>query len=408
MERAMMNEKLIAALDLGSGTVKFAIAEMDENGPVIIGFGSVLSKGVDRGAIVDLEKASESILKAKEQAENMSGKKVTTVIATVSGIHINSVNNKGTIIVSREGREITKEDVRRAEESAKVIMLQPNQEIIHVLPRQFIIDGQDGIRNPVGMAGIKFEEEVHIVTGSSTVLRNIKKSVRNAGLDVGEFVLQSFASSYSVLRDEEKELGVTLIDLGAGTADIISFAEGNIQFTEIFPMAGMYITRDLAYMLKIPLNQAEEIKKKYGFVRIEGDEEVEGEIEVKGISGNKNVTVSKKQIGDIITFRVEEILENIRFQLTKEGYWSNMNAGVVLTGGSANLKGIDKKAQEILEVPVRIGYPGDEGTSIGSIRKPENAAIVGLINYAKAKGSSGKRSFENWKDLSWLKDIFGF
>ncbi len=402
-----MNEKLIAALDLGSGTVKFAIAELDDNGPVIVGFGAALSRGVDRGAVVDLEKASESIAKAREQAENMCGKKVSTVFSTVSGIHINSVNNKGTIVVSREGREITKEDVRRAEESAKVIMLQPNQEIIHVLPRQFIIDGQGGIRNPIGMAGIKFEEEVHIVTGSSTVLRNIKRSVRNAGLEVGEFVLQSFASSYSALREEEKELGVTLIDLGAGTADIISFAEGNIQFTEIFPMAGTYITRDLAYVLKIPLNKAEEIKKKYGFV-ITNDDEVEGEVEVEGIAGNKNVTVPKMQIGEIITSRVEEIFENIRFQLTKKGYWSNMNAGIVLTGGSANLQGIDKKAQEILELPVRIGYPGDEGVSIGAIKKPENAAIVGLINYAKSKGISRKHSFGEWKDLSWLKDIFGF
>ncbi len=403
-----MNEKIVAALDLGSSTTKFLIAEISDGEPLIIGVGEAHSKGINKGIIVDLDKATGSIMEAKQQAENMSGKKVSSVAVTVSGTHIHSVNNKGTVIISREGREITSDDVRRAEESAKVIMLQPNQEIIHVLPRQFIIDGQGGIRNAVGMSGIKLEEEVHIVTGSATVLQNIRKCVRNAELSVDKFVLQSVASSFSALKEEEKELGVTLIDIGGGTADIIAFSEGNISFTEVFPMAGEYLTKDLASILRISIVEAERVKKQYGYVGMDSEaEDSGGEISLAGLGGSRNVKVSKEQIAAIIQDRVDEIFENIRFELTKLGYWSNMSAGVVLTGGTANLKGIDKRASEILEVPVRVGYPGDDGGTVDMLKSPEYSAVTGLVKYMATLNSSRRGAGVNLKWFSWLKDILG-
>jgi cell division protein FtsA len=400
-----VNEKIISALDLGSGSVKIVIAELTENGPLIVGFGESASKGINKGIVVDLDKTTEAIIDAKQKAENMSGKKISSVTATVSGTHIHSVNNKGTVIISREGREITRDDVRRAEESAKVIMLQPNQEIIHTLPRQFIIDGQGGIRNAIGMSGIKLEEEVHIITGSSTVLRNIRKCVKNAELYINEFVLHSVASSYAALRDEEKELGVALLDIGAGTTDLIVFSEGNISFTEVFPMAGEYITKDIAYGLRVSLEEAERIKKDFGFVS-SGDEEIEGEIEISSVGSSEKKKVSKAQISDIVTARVDEIFENIRFELTKLGQWGNMPAGIVITGGSANLKGIAKRASEIFETPVRIGKPGDGEMSVDMLGLPQYSASVGLIRYMAESGKVRKKSFSVWKDLSWLKDIF--
>ncbi len=401
-----MNEKIVAALDLGSSTVKFLIAEVSENEPLVIGVGEAPSRGINKGIIVDLDKATNSIIEAKQQAENMSGKKVSSVAVTVSGTHIHSVNNKGTVIISREGREITTDDVRRAEESAKVIMLQPNQEIIHVLPRQFIIDGQGGIRNAVGMSGIKLEEEVHIVTGSTTVLQNIRKCVRNAELSVERFVLQSVASSYSALKEEEKELGVTLIDIGGGTVDIIAFSDGNISFTEVFPMAGEYLTKDLATVLRISLAEAERIKKQYGYIGKEMEEDDE-EVVIFGLGENTETRISRRRIAEIIQARIEEIFENIRFELTKLGYWSNMSAGVVLTGGTANLKGISEKASEILEVPVRIGHPGNDGGTVDMLKLPQYSAVVGLVNYVSALKNSKHGVNFNTKWLSWLKDILG-
>ncbi len=409
-----MNEKVVAALDLGSSTVKFLIAEVSEGEPLVIGVGQAQSKGINKGVIVDLDKATNSIIKAKQQAENMCGKKVSSVAVTVSGTHIHSVNNKGTVIISREGREITTDDVRRAEESAKVIMLQPNQEIIHVLPRQFIIDGQGGIRNPVGMSGIKLEEEVHIVTGSATVLQNIRKCVRNAELSVERFVLQSVASSYAVLKEEEKDLGVALIDIGGGTVDIIAFAEGNIVFTEVFPIAGEYLTKDLAYGLKISLAEAERIKKEYGYIKEEDegyreetdsfdDSDENEKISVFVLGENKSVKISRRKISRILQPRVDEIFENIRFELTKFGY--KIPTVVVLTGGTANLKGLTGRVHNLLDTSVRVGYPGNEEGTVDMLKSPQYSAVVGLVNYVTKLDSLKRGASFNLRWLSWLKDI---
>jgi len=402
-----VTEKLVSALDLGSSSIKFFIAEVTNNRPSIIGVGTAPSRSIHKGIVTDLNKTAEAIKKAKKQAETMSGKKATSAYVSVSGGHIYSLNNKGIIVISKEGREITKEDIRRVEESAKVLLLQPNQNIIHILPRQFIIDGQDGIRNPVGMSGIKLEEEVHIITGSTTVLHNIKKCIRMADLELNEFVLQSLSSSYAVVNEEEKELGVALLDIGAGTGDLAIFSNGNITHTAVLPIGGEYITKDIAYGLRIPLDEAESIKKKYGFVTTENGNNPTGEIEIEKLGGKGKREVSLDFVGNIITSRVDEILEGIRLELMKSGYWNSIPAGLIITGGCALLKNFVERASEVIEIPARIGYPNGDFAIADFLHSPIYSTGVGLIKFAAADNKETHEKMNFSKGLSWLKDIFG-
>ena len=401
-----VNEKIISALDLGSSTIKFLIAEVTDGRPSIIGVGSVPSRSINKGIVTDLNKAAEAITAAKKQAETMAGKKATPVYVSISGNHVYSLNNKGIIVISKEGREITKEDIRRVEESAKVLLLQPNQDIIHVLPRQFIIDGQDGIRNPIGMSGIKLEEEVHIITGSTTSLHNIKKCIRMADLELNGFVLQSLASSYAIINEEEKELGVALLDIGAGTGDLAIFANGNIAHTSVLPIGGEYITKDIAYGLRIPLEEAESIKKNHGFVETENNNPT-GEIEIDKFGSTEKRKVSLDFIGNIITSRSDEILEGIRLELMKSGYWNNIPAGIVITGGCSLLKNFVERASEIIEIPARIGYPDGNFAIAEFLHSPAYSTSVGLIKFAIENEIAKHKKMDFLKHLSWVKDIFG-
>jgi cell division protein FtsA len=401
-----VSEKIISGLDLGSSSVKYLIAEETDGNASIIGVGIVPSKSISKGVVVDLNKASEAIVQAKKQAEAMSGKKASAVYVTVSGAHIFSVNNRGVIVISKEGREIGNDDIKRVEESAKVLLLQPNQKIIHILPRQFIIDGQGGIRNPIGMSGIKLEEEVHIVTGSSTALYNIEKCISIAELEFGSFVLQSLSSSYSILGDQEKDLGIALLDVGAGTGDLIVYSNGNIAHTAVLPIGGEYITKDLAFALRISLEEAEKVKKKYGFVITSRGDIPSGDVEIEKMSSKEKLSVPYTEIGEIVTSRVDEILEGIRLELMKSGFWSSIPAGIVITGGCALLKGFAERASEILEIPSRVGFPKSDFALSDILSSPEYSASVGLISYAMENEKVVRRKSDLWKSLSWLKDIF--
>ncbi len=401
-----MSENLISVVDLGSSSLKFLIAEETEGNASIIGVGIVPSKSINKGVVVDLNKASEALVQAKKQAENMSGKKASPVYVTVSGAHIYSLNNKGVVIISKEGREISQEDIKRVEESAKVLLLQPNQRIIHVLPRQFIIDGQGGIRNPVGMSGIKLEEEVHIITGSSTALYNIEKCISMAGLDFDTFVAQSLSSSLSTVSEQEKELGVALLDIGAGTGDLIVYSNGNIAHSAVLPIGGEYITKDVAFGLRISLDEAENVKKNYGFVLTNRGEIPQGEVEMERIGLKDKLIVPYTEIGEIVSSRVDEILEGIRLELMKSGYWNSIPAGIVITGGCALLKGFTERASEILEIPSRVGLPRNDFALTNILNSPEYSASIGLVMYALENEKTLKRRPEFWKGLSWLKDLF--
>ncbi|MGB9769455.1 MAG: cell division protein FtsA [Caldisericum sp.] len=398
-------DRIVSALDLGSQTIKFLIGEISDGNASIIGVGTVPSKSVSKGVVIDLNKASEAVMQAKKIAETMAGKKAQNVYVSVSGTHIFSLNNKGSIIVSKEGREISKDDIKRVEESARVLLLQPNQKVIHSIPRQYIIDGQGGIRNPIGMSGIKLEEEVHIVTGSSTVLYNIEKVISMVDLKKEAFVLQSLASSLSTLKEQEKELGVALVDIGAGTGDIAIFINGSIAHTSVLPIGGEYITKDIAYALRISLEEAERIKKEFGFASISNNPE-NSTIEVSRIGSDEKLTVDSSYLSDVITARVDEILQTIKLELIKSGYWGALHSGVVFTGGCAKLKNFIKRASDVLEIPVRLGVPRGEYTFSDILSDPEYATSIGLILYALSEGSEQKRSRSPFSGLSWLKDIF--
>lgn len=399
-------DRIVSALDLGSQSIKFLIGEIEDGNASIIGVGNVPSKSISRGVVIDLNKASEAVAQAKKIAETMAGKKATAVYVSVSGTHIFSLNNKGSIIVSKEGREISRDDVRRVEESSRVLLLQANQRVIHSIPRQFIIDGQGGIRNPIGMSGIKLEEEVHIVTGSSTVLYNIEKVISMVDLKKEAFVLQSLASSLSTLKEQEKELGVALVDIGAGTGDIAVFVNGSIAHTSVLPIGGEYITKDIAYALRISLEEAERIKKDFGIVKTEEMDIENSTIEVASIGTNEKIRVETDYLSDVITARVDEILQAVKLELMKSGYWGALHSGVVLTGGCAKLKNFAKRAGEILELPARVGIPKGDYTFSDMLSDPEYATSIGLILYALSDGGEAKRSgvFAPW--LSWLKEIF--
>lgn len=400
-----MAERLISVLDLGSSAVKFLIAEVLDGSYSVIGMGNVPTKSISKGIVTDLNRASEAITQAKKQAENMSNKKAGPVFVSVSGSHIFSLNNKGSVVISREGREISKDDIRRVEESAKVLLLQPNQSIIHVLPRQFIIDGQGGIKNPIGMSGIKLEEEVHIITGSSTVLYNIKKAIAMADLEFGDFVLQSLASAQATLREEEKEIGVALLDIGAGTGDLIVYNNGSVAHTSVLPIGGEYITKDLAQILRVSFEDAENLKKTHGFVYKEEEEAKEAIIEIERIGTNEKYSLKLSNIGDIITDRVDEILEGVKLELMKSGYWSSIHSGIVITGGCALLRGFVERASYVLDAPARVGYPSSDFVLANILSSPEYATSVGLVLYASEHSETKKKRSEFF-NLSWLKDLF--
>ncbi|MCI4463353.1 MAG: cell division protein FtsA [Caldisericum sp.] len=398
-------DRIVSALDLGSQTIKFLIGELSDGNASIIGVGTVPSKSVSKGVVIDLNKASEAVMQAKKAAETMAGKKAQNVYVSVSGTHIFSLNNKGSIIVSKEGREISKDDIKRVEESARVLLLQANQRVIHSIPRQFIIDGQGGIRNPIGMSGIKLEEEVHIVTGSSTVLYNIEKVISMVALKKEAFVLQSLASSLSTLKEQEKELGVALVDIGAGTGDIAVFVNGAIAHTSVLPIGGEYITKDIAYALRISLDEAERIKKDFGFA-ITNDDTEGSNIEVSRIGTEEKLTIDSSYLAEVITARVDEILQAVKLELIKSGYWGALHSGVVFTGGCSKLRNFVKRAESILEVPVRLGIPRGEYTFSDILSDPEYATSIGLILYALSEGSEQKRPRNHFSGFSWLKDIF--
>lgn len=399
-----MGDKLISVLDLGSSAIKFLIAEVSNGSYSVVGVGNVPSKSISKGVVTDLNKASEAIVQAKKQAENMSNKKAGAVYVSVSGGHVYSLNNKGSVIISREGREISRDDIRRVEESAKVLLLQPNQSIIHVLPRQFIIDGQGGIKNPVGMSGIKLEEEVHIVTGSSTVLYNIKKAISMADLEFSGFVLQSLASATATLNEQEKDIGVALLDIGAGTGDLIVYNNGSVAHSSVLPIGGEYITKDLAQLLRISFEEAEALKKRYGFVFREEGEINDEFVEIEKIGSREKVTVKLSKIGEYITDRVDEILEGVKLELMKSGYWSSIHSGIVITGGCALLKGFVERASYVLDAPARLGYTSSDFVLADTLSSPEYATSVGLVLYASEQSEVRKR--RGSIDLSWLKELF--
>jgi cell division protein FtsA len=383
------HENIVVGLDLGTTKICAVIAEVLPDGTAnIIGVGVKPSKGLRKGVVVNIENTIESVKAAVVEAERMAGVQVGSVFAGIAGGHIKGLNSHGVIAIAHKDREIGTEDMERVVEAAKAIALPLDREIIHVLPQEFIIDNQDGIKEPVGMSGVRLEAEVHIVTGAVTSVQNIIKSVERAGYAVEDIILQPLASAETVLTPDERELGVVLADIGGGTTDIAIFVDGALWHSGVIAIGGNQLTADIAIGLRTPNSEAEEIKRKYGCASVAAVQEGE-EIMVPGVGGRAPRKIPRRALAEIIQPRMEEIFELIDLEIKKNGFEEKAAAGVVLTGGSSLLAGAAQLAEEILQVPVRIGLPRRVTGLIDVVGTPEYATAVGLVLFGAKSRPAG-------------------
>jgi cell division protein FtsA len=379
---------VIVGLDIGTTKTCAIVAEITDTSIDIIGMGSHPSEGLRKGVVVNIDNTVEAIKKAVEEAEHMSGCEIRSVYVGIAGSHIKGQNSLG--IVGVKGREVDGDDVQRAVEAAKAIAIPIDREVIHIIPQNFAVDDQDGVRDPVGMSGVRLEAKVHIVTGLITSTQNIVKSVNRVGLEINAIILEQLASSEAVLSHDEKDLGVALIDIGGGTTDIAVFSEGSIKHTAILPLGGNFITSDIATGLRTPITEAEKIKIKYGcaFASMIPKDEI---IEVPSVGGREPRAVSRQILARIIEARTEEILGMAYKDIIKSGQEEHIAAGIVLTGGTSIMEGIGELAEQIFNMPVRKGCPTNIGGLTDIVKSPIYATGVGLVIYGSK--STSKDSF---------------
>jgi cell division protein FtsA len=369
-------------LDLGTTKVTAVIAEVDPDGmSSISGVGTKKCDGLRKGVIVDIDKTVRAIEGAVNEAEIMAGYSLGSAYVSISGDHIKGMNSTGVVAVSKPDKEITDDDVDRVVAASRGVVVPNDRVILHVIPQEYLVDDQDGISHPVGMSGIRLEVQTHIITGSSTCAQNVIKSVRRAGLDIEELVLQSLATGYSLVSDEESNLGVAVVDLGGGTTDIAVFKDGALHHTAILGLGGHNITNDLAVGLRTPLAQAEILKIRDGCAKSAGISEDEV-LEVPGVHGRRARQLSKKVLAQIMESRIDELLYLVRKQLVKSDYYEVLGAGVILTGGTSLIDGILDSSEEVISMPTRLGLPEGVGGLQDYVDDPRMATAVGLIRYA--------------------------
>lgn len=400
---------LIVGLDIGTSKVAAIVGELNsENQIEVIGIGSAPSRGLKKGVVVNLESTVTSIQRAVEEAELMAGCTISSVYVGIAGSHIKSLNSHG--IVAIKDKEVTQHDIDRVIDSARAVAIPADQKIIHILPQEFAIDMQDGIKEPVGMSGIRLEARVHMVTGSVSAAQNIIKCIRRCGLEVDDIVLEQLASCMSVLTDDEKDLGVCLIDIGGGTTDIAVFADGAIKHTAVIPIAGDQVTNDIAVALRTPMPNAEDIKRKHACA-LTSMANIEESIEVASIGERPPRRISSQNLAEIIGPRYEELLLLVQAELRRSGYEDAIAAGMVLTGGSSKVKGLVELAEEIFHSPVRIGIPQHVVGLMDVIQNPIYSTGVGLLLYGKDRLSTAGGIDDEGEGLfakikSWLQGNF--
>jgi len=401
----MRKERVVVGLDVGTTKVAALVGNVIDGTIEIIGLGKAESHGLEKGVVVDIGRTIASIRKAVEEAENMADVKVDSVYVGIAGKHITSINNSGTVSINRPDRIIAQDDVRRVVDTAQAIQLPPESEMIHVIPRQYIVDGQDGITDPVGMTGTRLEVDVHIVTGAITAVHNLVRCVESLGIRIRQIVLEPLASSMAVLSSAEKELGVILMDIGGGTTDISVFRGGDIWFSKVIPIAGEHITNDITVGLQTTIEEAELVKKQAGTALVESVGEDE-KIEVATIGGDEKKTVSRKKLAKIIEPRVEELLDLGLQEVEDAGYRDLVPAGLVLTGGTSLLKGIAEFASQRYEIPVRQGKipQGIHGLR-DIVESPVYATSIGLLRYAVEMKDFKKTRFGR-KRTSLINKLF--
>jgi cell division protein FtsA len=372
---------LIVGLDIGTSKVVAIVAEVAPDDRLeVIGLGSSASRGLKRGVVVNIESTVQSIQRAVEEAELMAGCEINTVFTGIAGSHVRSLNSHG--IVAIRDREVSATDVERVIDAARAVAIPADQRVLHVLPQEFIIDSQEGIPEPIGMSGVRLEAKVHLVTGAVSAAQNIVKCVQRCGLSVEDIVLEQLASSYAVLNEDEKELGVCLVDMGGGTTDIAVFCGGAIQHTSVIPIAGAQVTNDIAVSLRTPAQYAEEIKIKYACAlsQLANPDET---IEVPSVGDRPPRRLARQTLAEVVEPRYEELFHLVRKELRRSGFEELIAAGVVLTGGSAKMEGVIDLAEEVFHMPVRLGIPQYVDGLVDVVRNPIHATGVGLLLYGK-------------------------
>lgn len=404
----MRKEKVVVGIDVGTTKVVTLVGNAVDGTIEVIGMGKSESHGLEKGVVVDIGRTMASIRKSVEEAENMADVKIDSVYVGIAGKHIASINNSGTVSINRPDRIITEDDVRRVVETAQAIQIPPESEMIHVIPRQYIVDGQDGITDPVGMTGTRLEVDVHIVTGSITAVHNLVRCVESLGIGIRQIVLEPIASSLAVLSSAEKELGVILMDVGGGTTDISVFRGGDIWFSKVIPIAGEHITNDITVGLQTPIEEAELVKKLHGTALVDSVGEDE-KFDVATIGGDEKKSVSKKRLAKIIEPRVEELLDLAMQEVEDAGYRDLVPAGLVLTGGCSLLEGLTKFAEQRYDIPVRRGKipQGIHGLR-DIVESPIYATSIGLLRYAIETKDFKKPEYYERKRASIMSKLFSW
>ena len=381
--------RIIVGLDIGTSKVVAIVGEINPEGRLeIIGLGSHGSKGLKKGVVVNIESTVQSIQRAIEEAELMAGCQIQSVYAGIAGSHIRSMGSHG--IVAIRDREVFQPDIDRVIDAAQAVAIPADQKILHILPQEFIIDTQEGVKEPLGMSGVRLEAKVHLVTCAVNAAQNIEKCIKQCGLGVDDIILEQLASSYSVLTEDEKDLGVCMVDIGGGTSDIAIYTEGAIKHTAVIPIAGDQVTNDIAMALRTPTQNAEEIKIKYACAlgSLAGENET---IKVPSVGEREDRSLSRQALAEVVEPRYEELFTLIQAELRRSGFEDLIPAGIVLTGGASKMEGVVELAEEIFHMPVSIGKPKNVSGLADIVRNPIYATAVGLLQYGAAQGDRAGR-----------------
>ncbi|MFC1958747.1 cell division protein FtsA [Chloroflexota bacterium] len=405
----MKKRTTLVSIDVGTTKVCTTIAEVSEGNAIqVAGVGITPSNGLHKGLVVNINDARESIHKSVRKAEQASGYKVESAYVGVTGRHVSSLNNQGVVAITRNDRLVRPDDLKRVLQSAQSVKIPNDRKLLHVIPRSYAVDGQAGVKNPIGMHGFRLDVETHVITAAVASIQNLAKCIRGIGIDIEDLVLEPLASGEAVLTEDEKQAGIVLADIGGGTTDIAVFKDGSIWHTAILPVAGYQLTRDVAIGLGLPFDIAEEMKKRYGSVM----PVYEGKTETTSAIAEDGHGVSHQDLCDIIRARIEEIIRLILLELPRSDYEELVPAGLVLTGGSSNLSGIDTLGREILRLPVRVGIPTNIHGISDALRDPAYATSVGLLIWgAKNAGNQSWKSNRFGIDLrrlaSRIRNLFG-
>ena len=380
-------KRTIVGLDIGTSKVLALVAELNQDGYIeVVGLGSHPSKGMKKGVVVNIESTVQSIQRAIEEAELMAGNQINSVFVGIAGSHIRSLNSHG--IVAIKDNEVMSADLDRVIEAAQAVAIPADQRVLHVLPQQYLIDNQEGIREPLGMSGVRLEAKVHLVTCAVNAVQNIEKCIRRCGLEVENVILEQLASSYAVLTEDERDLGVCLVDIGGGTTDVAIFVEGSIEHTGVIPIAGDQVTSDIAMALRTPTQHAEDIKIRYAcaLAQLAG---VEERIKVPSVGDRPPRDLSRQALAEVVEPRYDELFTLVQAEIRRSGLEDLIPAGIVLTGGTSRMEGVVELAEEIFHMPIRVGYPQSISGLKDILRNPIYSTGVGLLHY-------GAENFDNY------------